>query len=90
MSRSEGGGGDVTLALGDGHWLALAAVEAGAERVVDVESTPHALRMASHCFAAANLPPSRIRAWQVCICLVVVGWVNGRLISRLPCCIRAG
>jgi hypothetical protein len=99
MSRSEGGGGGVTLALGDGHWLALAAVEAGAERVVDVESTPHALRMASHCFSAAHLPPSRVRAWQVFLCVGVLlgGWAGVSRIAltllrqgRLTICGRAG
>jgi hypothetical protein len=87
LSRSAGGGGGVTLALGDGHWLALAAVEAGAERVVDVESTPHALRMASLCFAAANLPPSRVRAWQVGVCVGVLvgGWVGSLSLSLSLC-----
>jgi hypothetical protein len=52
------------LALGDGHWLALAAVEAGAAWVVDIEATPRAMRMASDCFVAACLPPSRVRVWH--------------------------
>ena len=62
--EEDGRAGGVCLVLGDGHWLAVAALEAGAGRVVDVEATAHALRMASACFAAASLPPTRIRAWQ--------------------------
>jgi hypothetical protein len=58
------GDGRGCLVLGDGHWLALAAVEAGAAWVVDIEATPRAMRMASDCFVAARLPPSRVRVWH--------------------------
>ena len=55
--------GVLCLVLGDGHWLALACVEAGASRVVDVEATPQALKMAADAFAAAALRPASVRAW---------------------------
>jgi predicted RNA methylase len=53
------------LTVGDGHWLALAAADAGAARVLDIEASPQALHLASQCFAAARLPPWRVGAFLV-------------------------
>jgi hypothetical protein len=63
--EATGGDGCVCMVLGDGHWLALEAVEAGAQRVVDVEGTVHGLRLATEAFVAAHLSPARVRVWQV-------------------------
>ena len=66
------------LVLGDGHWLALAAAQAGCGKVVDIESQQQAVRMADACFAAAGLPPTTVRSWQ--------GRLSDESVEKLLCC----